>query len=355
MPEKTTSQEPGDRARDILNLIVKTYIGSGEPVGSNTLAKLIHRTLSPATIRNIMADLENAGYLTHPHTSAGRVPTESGYRVYVDSLGRTSKPTPSAEAYIEDLLARAVSVEELMSTASYLLSDISQNVGIVVSPPIETSVLKHIEFIRVDEEKILVIFLSRSGLLQKKVIRVSESYSQDELTRAGNYLVDRFEGWTLPDIRRDLLEVMNEERLVYDQMMRDLVECWSESLDLALETSVDSVYIHGTGNILSQMDVSQLAQMQELFQLFEEKGRLIKILNECLPQDDESPDRVQIIIGSEFGSPVMRGFTVISSPYLRQQGGAGFVGIIGPTRMQYRKGISLVGYLADVFSRRMSA
>ena len=138
-------------------------------------------------------------------------------------------------------------------------------------------------------------------------------------------------------------------------MMRDLIECWSDSFGDVIDPSRDSVYIHGTGNILGNVDVSELAQMQELFRLFEEKGRLIEILNGYLPDESEHHDGVQIMIGSECDSPVMRGFTVISSPYIQTEGGAGFVGIIGPTRMQYRKGISVVGYLADVFSRRMGA
>jgi heat-inducible transcriptional repressor len=344
---------PDERARELLRLIVQSYIESGEPVGSRTLSRMIERSLSPATIRNIMADLEAEGYLSHPHTSAGRVPTELAYRVYVDSLG-AARPTRSAEAYINDALARAESAEEFMSTACCLLSDLSQNVGIVISPPIEVSTLRHIEFIRVEDEKILVIFLSRTGLLQKKRIRVNEAYSQEELTRAGNYLTGKFAGRTLPEIRRLLLEMMQEERFLYDRMMHDLMRSWSDSLGAGEEPSGDSVYIHGTGNILGQVDPPDMARMQELFRLFEEKGRLVKILNECLGPRDSDQDRVQIAIGSELNSPVMRDFTVITSPYLLAGRGAAFVGIIGPTRMQYRKGISVVSYLAGVFSRRMS-
>lgn len=355
MAEKARNQSsPDERSRELLKLIVRAYIGSGEPVGSRTLSRMMQRSLSPATIRNIMADLEAEGYLSHPHTSAGRVPTELAYRVYVDSLG-AARPTRSAEAYINEALARAESPEELMSTACYLLSDMSRNVGIVISPPIELSILRHIEFVRVDEEKILVIFLSQSGMLQKQLIRVREPYSQDELTRAGNYLVERFAGRSLPEIRRELLEMISEERMMYDRMMQDLLASWSDSLEDPAEPFGDSVYIHGTGNILGQADPADLAQMQELFRLFEEKGRLVKILNACLRSEFPEQDRVQIMIGSELSVPVMRGFTVITSPYLQTEGGAGFVGLIGPTRMQYRKGISLVGYLADVFSRRMGA
>ena len=143
--------------------------------------------------------------------------------------------------------------------------------------------------------------------------------------------------------------------MLYDRMMQDLLRSWSLSLEDSVEPASDSVYIHGTGNILGQADPSDLAQLEELFRLFEEKGRLIKILNECLPPDVVEQDRVRIMIGSELNNPAMRGFTVITSPYLQAEGGAGFVGIIGPTRMQYRRGISVVGYLAGVFSRRMGA
>jgi heat-inducible transcriptional repressor len=143
--------------------------------------------------------------------------------------------------------------------------------------------------------------------------------------------------------------------MLFDRMIRDLFSSWSETFEESVGTSGDSVYIHGTGNMLTDVDRSDLAHMQELFRLFEEKERLVGILNECLPPDSEAQDGVQIMIGAEFGAPVMRGFTVITSPYLQKEGGAGFVGIIGPTRMHYRKGISVVGYLADVFSRRMGA
>lgn len=351
MAERARNQgRPDERAREILKLIVRSYIGSGEPVGSRTISKLMQRSLSPATIRNIMADLEAEGYLTHPHTSAGRVPTELAYRVYVDSLGST-RPPRSAEAYINEALARADSLEDFMSTACCLLSDISQNVGIVISPPIASSRLRHIEFIRVDGEKILVIFLSESGQLQKKLIRLEVDYSQDELTRAGHYLGERFAGCTLPEIRAQLLELMSEERMLYDRLMRDLLSSWSASLEDDAPPATDSVYIHGTGHILADLDHSDLARMQELFFLFEEKNRLVQILNQCVPPGHG--DQVQIMIGEELGMPVMRGFTVITSPYVQAEGGIGFLGIIGPTRMQYRKGISVVGYLADVFSRRM--
>ena len=340
-----------EREREILRLLVGTFIRSGEPVGSRTLSKLIQSRLSPATVRNIMADLEEAGYLAQPHTSAGRVPSEKGYRFYVDCLGHLSKPTRSAEDYINQTLSEASTAEALMSRACYLLSDLSQNVGIVISPPIEISAMQHIEFVRLDDRKILVILVSQSGFLQQKLVRVTEAYSQDELTQAGNYLVERFSGCTLRQIRKELVRMMGEERLTYDRLLRVFLESWAQSFD-GEEPSQDVVFLQGTGNIVSKIDFHDVARIEELFRLFEEKDRLVRILNECLPPEAE--ERLQIRIGSELGAPCMQDLTFITSSYGSRDGKSGFLGIIGPTRMEYRKGISVVGYVADVFDRMIS-
>ena len=341
-----------ERGREILRLIVSEYIRSGEPIGSRTVSKMMQRRLSPATVRNIMADLEEAGFLIQPHTSAGRVPSDTGYRFYVEGLGHAAKPTRSAEDYINQALAGASTPEAMMSTACHLLSDISHNVGIVIAPPLEISAMQHIEFVGLGGEKILVILVSQSGIVQQKLIRVKDGFSQDQLTRAGNYLVERFSGSTLPEIRRELVQMMREERLQYDRLLAHLLESWSESLDEE-GTSAEFVYVQGTGNILSKVDFRDMARIEELFRLFEEKDSLVKILNECLPSYRD--ERVQIMIGSELGAPCMQGLTFITSPYGRRDGSAGCLGIIGPTRMEYRKGISVVGYVADVFDRMISA
>jgi heat-inducible transcriptional repressor len=345
--------ELDDRGKQILKFVVGMYIQSGEPVGSRTISKTLARTvgwqLSPATIRNIMADLEDVGYLSQPHTSAGRVPTEKAYRFYVDCLGSSPRPTRSAEAYIKRTLGEAGTPEELMAAACFLLSDISKNVGIVVSAPTEISILQHIEFIRLDHSKILIILVSQGGLLQQKVIRVDEPYTQDELTRAGNYLVEQFSGHTLLHIRQELVGMMARERMQYDRMLRNLLKKWSEALDRDDSSPDESVYVQGTGNILSNVEPGDIGRMQELFRVFEEKGRLVAILTACLGR--ESDDRVQVMIGSELGHPCLEGFTVITSPYLRCESESGFMGIIGPTRMEYRKGISVVSYLADLCGR----
>jgi len=356
MAGKSKIGELDDRGKQILKFVVGMYIQSGEPVGSRTISKTLARTtgwqLSPATIRNIMSDLEDVGYLSQPHTSAGRVPTEKAYRFYVDCLGNSPRPTRSAAQYINKMLGEVATREELMSTACFLLSDISGNVGIVVSSPTEFSVLHHIEFVRLDEAKILIILVSQGGLLQQKVIRVDEPYTQEELTRAGNFLVEQFSGRTLRSIRQELVRMMDRERILYDRMMRKLLEKWSETLDQGTTSAEESVYVQGTGNILPHVDPSDIGRMQELFRVFEEKGRLVAILTACLGR--ESDDRVQVMMGSELGDPCLEGFTVITSPYLRRESESGFMGIIGPTRMEYRKGISVVSYLAELCGRMIT-
>jgi heat-inducible transcriptional repressor len=251
------------------------------------------------------------------------------------------------------MLGEAATRDELMSTACFLLSDISKNVGIVVSPPTEFSVLQHIEFVRLDDTKVLIILVSQGGLLEQKVIRVDEPYTQEELTRAGNFLVEQFSGLSLRYIRQELVRMMDRERMLYDRMMRKLLQKWSEAIDADGASMDESVYVQGTGNILPHVDPSDIGRMQELFRVFEEKGRLVAILTACL--GSESDDRVQIMMGSEFGDPCLEGFTVITSPCVGRESESGFMGIIGPTRMEYRKGISVVSYLADLCGRMITA
>src|SRR5580765_1969561 len=171
------------RPREMLKLIIRSYVNSGEPVGSRTLAKSMDWRLSPATIRNIMSDLEDDGYLEQPHTSAGRIPSEKGYRFYVDNLADSSKVSKSDERYISRMFAESESPEDVMSRASMVLSTISRNVGIVIAPPLAATVLKHIECVDLSDGKILVVFVSKSGLLQRKLIRVADRYTQEELDK----------------------------------------------------------------------------------------------------------------------------------------------------------------------------
>ena len=338
-----------ERSREILRLIVRSYISTGDPVGSRTLSKALEFRLSPATIRNIMADLEEAGLLVQPHTSAGRVPSERGYRYYVDNIG-DSKLSRQDERYISRMLSEGDTPEDIMSRASYLLSLITNNVGIVIAPPMSQTLMKHIEFVSMGEGKILVIFVSTSGLLQRKLIRVTDHYHQDELDRAGRYLVDKFAGKSLTQVRSDLLKMMQEERTVYDGML-SLLQAWRDSL--GTETEPEAVFVQGTANILKQPEFADVERMRNLFQMFEEKSRLVKILNEVIAAAGN--EGVNISIGSELGIPSMREFTLITSSYESSDHNHGVLAVMGPTRMEYERGISIVGYLGRLVGEMINA
>jgi heat-inducible transcriptional repressor len=341
--------ELSGRNQDILQLLVQTYINYGEPVGSKTLSGRLAGKLSPATIRNTMAELEDAGYLTHPHTSAGRVPSEKAFRFYVDLLPESTRVDKASERRIVQVLEDSDTPEELMSRTSFLLSEISKNIGIVIGPPMATTQLKHIEFLDLSDGKILVIFVSTSGLVQRKVIRLKEHYQQAELDRAGRFLVERFSDRTLTEIRNELLRMLEAERSIYDRMLK-LLCSWNESLES--ETEPESVYVQGTVNILDQAEFANLGAVRELFRMLEEKGRLLKILNECIASNTSSS--VKIAIGSELGIPSMRDFTVVTSSYVAKDSTVGFLGIIGPVRMEYDRVISTVGYLGRLVSQRIN-
>jgi heat-inducible transcriptional repressor len=350
MGGKEDVRQLDERPREILKLIIGSYVTSGEPVGSRTLAKAMEWRLSPATIRNIMSDLEDEGYLSQPHTSAGRIPSEKGYRYYVDNLVDSGRLSKSDARYASRILSASESPEDVMSRASVVLSTISKNVGIVIAPPMAATVLKHIEFVDLTDGKILVIFVSTSGLLQRKLIRVSERYTQEDLDKASGYLVEKFSGKTLTDIRNELLHMMQAERALFDRML-SLFQSWRETLDHE-PVVVDGVYVQGTANIINQPEFADVDRMRMLFQMFEEKGRLVKILNECI---SSSPEGVRIAIGSELGVPDMRDFTLITSSYASSDHTIGFLGIIGPTRMEYERGISIVGYLGRLVGEMINA
>jgi len=350
MTAKTDARALDDRPREILKLIVRSYVNSGDPVGSRTLAKVMEWRLSPATIRNIMSDLEEEGYLAQPHTSAGRIPSEKGYRFYVDNLADSGKVSKSDERYINRVLSESETPEDIMSRASFILSTISRNVGLVIAPPMAATILKHIEFVELGDGKILVVFVSKTGLLQRKLIRVAERYTQEELDKAGRYLVEKFSGKTLTEIRNELVRLMQFERTLFDRMLA-LLRTWGETL--CEEAGPDSIYLQGTSNILNQPEFADVERMRMLFQMFEEKGRLVKILNECI--SNNPPEGVKISIGSELGVPNMRDFTLITSSYASNDHTTGFLGIIGPTRMEYERSISIVSYLGRLIGEMINA
>ena len=353
---------PDARARAILSAIIREHLLTGEPAGSRTISDhFAHASgWSPATIRNIMAELEEAGLVEQPHTSAGRLPTDAGYRFYVDNmLGDIELGDKDAIA-INTMLGIAMgetsySPDKLMEKTSQLLSSLSQNVGIVVSPSLADNVLQRIEFIKLADKRILVVLVSAQNIVHNKIIRLDEELSQDELDRTARYLNTEFGGKSLAVIRSEIVELMREEKALYDRLLRNAILLCATSIE-GEEATTGEVYVDGASNILSKPDFAvDIEGMRELFRTFEEKSRLVKILNECINRDCTMHGSVQVVIGREHSTISMQSCALITAPYRVGNGEAiGTLSVIGPMRIEYARMIAVVSYVARLIERTLS-
>jgi heat-inducible transcriptional repressor len=339
------------RSQEILKEVIRTYISTGRAVGSRAISKKSSSHLGAASIRNIMADLEEAGYLQQPHHSAGRIPTDKGYRLYVDSLVEKRRLTPSEVGRIHETLGsqRIGSFEGLMEKTSHLLSSFSNNVGIVLAPSISMTVLQDIQFLKLSSGRILAILVGKSGVVQNKVIRIEDDISQEDLDRAGRYLTEEYSGKTLPVIRTELQRLLVQERAQYDRMLKQISLFYASAFEG--DNPSQAIYMDGASNIISQPEFADNNRMRILFETFEHRGKLIRIISECI-RDETSG--VRIIIGKETGIPSMQDCTLIASPYSFDSHVAGSLGILGPTRLEYGKNIMLVDYVARLFGSILS-
>lgn len=342
-----------DRDRNILRALVREYVRTGKPVGSRRLAKLDPECLSPATIRNVVSDLEERGLVEQPHTSAGRIPTLEGYRLYVDALMEGDRLTRRDVQEIEKSLENETDPDELMTKTSKLLSSLTTNVGFVLAPPLSSTVIKRIEFLRIAAHRILVILVTHTGLVQHRIVQLDEDLPQADLDQAGRYLVTHFSGKSLAEARDELLALMSEEKALYDRMLRNVILLGSAGLMAYQDESESSaeVYFGGTQAIMKKPEMSDVKRMMVLFRAFEEKSRIVKIIAQCLTTESSAPI---VTIGLEQAIPDMRDWAIVSSPYLFDQQVMGSLGIIGPSRMEYERTISLVDYVAKLFGRLMS-
>lgn len=352
MVEKQDQSDLNTRGRNLLKRLIREFVRTGKPVSSRRLAKMDREGLSPATIRNIMADLEKMGFVAQPHTSAGRVPTDRGYRFYVDALLEAKELSTAELERINQSLEQETDPGELMTKTPQILSAVSSNVGFVLARPISLAVLKHVEFVRISQKRVLVILVTRAGLVQHRLIHLEEDLSQSELDQAGRYLVRSFEGKTLLEIRDELLVLMSEEKALYDRMLKNVVLLGSAGLMREdPEGDQSEVYLGGTARIIRKPELADVNRMVALFETFEEKSRLIKIITECLKGDSDTPT---VTIGLENHLPGMRNWALVSSPYFCDDQVVGSLGILGPTRMEYARAISLVGHVAKLFERILS-
>jgi heat-inducible transcriptional repressor len=328
-----------DRRREVLRTLIQLHVDTGEPVGSESLSRAFGRALSPASLRSLMADLEALGYLDHPHTSAGRVPTDEGYRVFVDSLMGLRPLAPGEAQAIAELGQGDSSAEQTLERASQVLSRLSRNVGFVLAPDIAHTSFRHVDLVPLGHPRVLVVMVSATGIVTHKVIDVEDELEPAELQECANYLNAHFSGMPLALIRARLVELMQQEKALYDSLLQR-VAALGERAFAAPETGA-SVYLDGASNMLSQPEFEDLERMRTLFRTFEEKGRLVRILNACI-----TGDGIRILIGHENSDPELKDLSLVTTT-CRVEGEPGFgVGVLGSTRMQYAHVVSLVDHVA---------
>ncbi|MEW6208072.1 MAG: heat-inducible transcriptional repressor HrcA [Acidobacteriota bacterium] len=341
-----------NRKKELLATIVRTHVATGQPVGSFTLAEKSSEKLSSASIRNTCAELEGEGYLTHPHTSAGRVPTDKGYRYYVDNLIPAKLISKADAARINERLLdeeTRISPERFMERASLMLSRLSDNIGIVVSPPIARESLKHINFVRMTDSRILVITVSSAGRVQDRIIRLDADFTQDELNSTARYLMENFHGWTLSEIRDELALRVKEAEALYDRFLRNAILLCTTSVE---ESDQPDVFIEGASNLLTKPDFGGAGSLRALFKMLEQKSRMVKILDECL--ESSHRETVAVRIGSENRLTDLRECAIIASPCFYAGGlQAASLGVVGPTRLDYDRLIGIVDYIARLFERTL--
>jgi heat-inducible transcriptional repressor len=366
MPRRAPNLQTSDksaldsRAEVLLAALIKEHLVTGEAVGSRVLSDRFSHGYgwSPATIRNVMAELEDAGLVDQPHTSAGRVPTDKGYRYYVDNmLGEARLSRTDLKAIDQFFSANDMdggsSPDRLMETASHVLSALSQNVGIVVSPSLADNRLNHIEFVLLPDKRILVVLVSTANIIHNKVIRTSDELSQDDLDRTARYLNTEFSGKSLLSIRAEIVELMKEEKALYDRLLQNAILLCERSLE-GEEASGGEVYVDGTSNILTKPDFVDIERMRDLFRTFEEKSRLIKILNECVHDAANYPGDVHVVIGREHPATSMRNCALITAPYrIGSNDSVGTLGVVGPMRIEYARIMAMVNYMARLIEHRL--
>lgn len=347
MPETRDNQQLTTRDREILKDVILTYILSAEPVSSRSVSKHGKLGLSAATIRNVMSDLEEWGYLMQPHTSAGRVPTASAYHLFIGSMMEARAVPARERRYIqENLKGGAADAEQLMGTASHLLAELSSQVGIVVSPAMGETVLQAVDFIPISARKVLCVVVSSTGFIDNKVIETEEEMPREELVRISNYLTENFAGHTLREIRERLLRMMGEERAQMDTVLARTIELARSGFAV---DEAPGVVVDGTSMLLSKPELSDVQRVRRMFEAFADKARLVKILNQCIQGGG-----VRVLIGEDSELTSELDFSVVAAPYSVGERPLGTLGIVGPSRMDYEAIIPLVSFLRATLSRALA-
>jgi len=339
-----------ERSQNVLFAVIQCYISSPGPVGSRVVTKKFSFGLSPATIRNIMSDLEEMGYLHQPHTSAGRVPTDVGYRYYVDSITNEDKKDKQLnEDFIRELHKKVEllkkDIHSFLDQASMMLSSLSHYLGVTMSPNTSSITLNKIEMIKYRDNQLAVILFTDEGIIQNKIITLDHEISQKNLNDIADYINSKFSGFTLEEIKRVIIGEITQEKVLCDKLISDTIRICRD----IFSTSPGNIYISGLSEMLSLPDFSDMAKIKELLKTIEDKQLIVRLLDKI-----SSSEGTQVFIGSENPLDEMKKFSLIASTYKEGNRPIGAIGIIGPTRMDYLHAISIVdltaSYITDILS-----
>lgn len=335
-----------ERDLEILRDVVYSYIVTGEPVSSRTVAKTGRLGLSSASIRNVMADLEDSGLLAQPHTSAGRVPTPEGYRLYISNLMTQRSVTVEERRLIDEAIDESGTPLERLSSASHVLSELSRQVGVVIAPVITETRLEAIDFVPLSGRRILCVVVTAGGIVESKVVESREAMTREELQRAANYVTASFAGRTVREVRDRLLLMLEDERAAMERWLRAAVELAGHGL---AGSSRQNVYVDGATGLLAQPEFADLQRARRLLDTFADTARLAALLSDCMQGDG-----VRVFLGEESNLTSELDVGIVTTHYGRSGQVAGRLAVVGPARMEYSRVIPLVEYLADRLTQALA-
>ena len=337
------------RHAEILADVVRTFIETGEPVSSRSISRRHLEHLSAATVRNVMADLEEEGYLCQPHTSAGRIPTSAGFRFFVQHVaGQPAQLSEKDREWIHLELSSATTPEEVMERASHVLASVTQGLGIVISPSLSAMAIEHVRFVPLPDGRIVVVLLSAGGMTRDKVIRVPRTFAAGELDRTANMVNSEYSGWTLQAIRADLKKRIARDRERFDELSSNaLLLCDPKLLG---EDAPRELYVEGAAQIATHPGLAAPEEVRELLNAIEERTHLVELLTSCI----EAPEPVHVEIGVRGMDRAGQRLALVTAPYALNEPMQGSLGILGPMRMHYERAITTVACVAQYFNSYLS-
>ena len=338
------------RAENVLKNLVETYVQQGQPVSSGMLSKLPELAVSSATLRNVMSDLEELGFIASPHTSAGRIPTVQGYRLFVDSMVQASEITEQAVQQLSERFENETNPETLLAHASDVLSELTQFAGVVVLPNHSAARFHQLEFMRLSESRILAILVTEDGRVQNRVLPTAGTFKDNELVEAANFFNHRYKGNTLDEVRRLLISDMKQDNDDMHSVNQAAIKAASQVISEEDASAENDVVVSGEQKLLGVPDLCQIETLQKLFDAFKTKRDLLDLLDRSMKADG-----ISVFIGEESGFSSLGECSVIASPYEVKGKTLGTLGVIGPTRMDYNDVISVVDITSKLLSQALTA